>query len=242
MDIFGKRIYGDRQFAPEIIPDLAIRWEEIIQKGIPDESLKELLLKHTPPKNCPRFEPPALNKLIKVIMPDAIVARDDKIVKRQQKITSALSAVAKATVKLLREKNIPEWKEIMESLIDASKLLADLQHDESVIRRNLLIGNVDASMRDTLQSMTSDEFLFGKDLEENVKSTKSMQSTGKDLKKKEISKSKNWKAPPRIQQKDYAQTGGSSKTSRKNQQHHRQRQQQQRSGKYKTSKKSTHRH
>ncbi|GAB0094865.1 hypothetical protein DMENIID0001_101910 [Sergentomyia squamirostris] len=238
LEIFGKRMYGDRQLAPGVIPDLAVRLEEIIEQGIPEDSLSVLLAKHTPPENCPRFEPPVLNKLIKVIMPENIVVRDDKILKRQIKISSSLSAIAGAIAILLNDKHFPQWKNLMESLTDASKLLADLQHDESIIRRNLMIANVDESMRDTLQSTKSDEFLFGKDLEETVKSTKSMQSTGKDLKKKEPLKPKNWKAPPRTQQKRFVQSGGSSKTKTAKKSQHQQRRQQ-RSGR--DTKKTTHR-
>ncbi|XP_059615632.1 uncharacterized protein LOC132261098 [Phlebotomus argentipes] len=171
LNILGENLYGNRQLAPDVIPNLAMRFEEIVEKGLPEESVKELLLQLTPPKNCLRFEPPVLNQLVKIIMHDAIVARDDKIVKRQQKITSALSAVTRVIVALLKEKALPGWSELMTLLAGAGKLLSDLQHDESVIRRNLVIANVDVSMRDAFQSTTTDEFLFGKDLEETVKTT-----------------------------------------------------------------------
>lgn len=71
----------------------------------------------------------------------------------------------------------------MDGLSDLSKIVAYLHHDESVIRRNLLISNVNGSMKETLLTTSIYNFLFGKDLQEVVKTTKLIQSTGRDLKR-----------------------------------------------------------
>lgn len=95
----------------------------------------------------------------------------------------------------------------MEKLGDTSKLIADLQHDETVIRRNLLISNVNGKMKDTLALAPIDEYLLGKNLEEAVKSAKALQDAGKELKKPmKITPAakvpKNGKNPPRSYHQD----------------------------------------
>ncbi|KAL0102373.1 hypothetical protein PUN28_017950 [Cardiocondyla obscurior] len=71
----------------------------------------------------------------------------------------------------------------MEKVSDVCKLIADLQHDESLIRSNLLIANVFSSMKDTLPAISIDEFIFGENLEEDLKNVKSLQTTEKDWRK-----------------------------------------------------------
>lgn len=228
LEVFGKRLYEERGSAPEVLPDIAIRWEEVLLKGIPQDVLKEMIIKHPPPKNCARFEPPKLNPVVKAIMPEQVIVRDDRIVKRQEKLSAALSAMAKVLSAIVSTKVIPEWKILAENLSDASKLIADLQHDEAIIRRSLIVANVDISMRETLKESEIDEFLFGNKLEDAVKNVKTMQATSLDLKKTTSRKivSKNSKAPQpqrqlRTQRNSSAATSGAKKynSSRKQSQH-----------------------
>lgn len=202
IEVFGKRIYEGQELAPELCSDLAIRLEDVLKKGIPADILKEIIKKYPPPKNCTFFEPPKLNAVIKSVMLDTIVKRDERIMTRQEKISAALAAAVQIILMLAENKSITGWKSLMEMICDVSKLVADLQHDESLIRRNLLIANVSSTMKDTLTSTIIDEFLFGKDLDETLKNAKALQTTGKELRKPvKVTQakipSKNVKPPPR---------------------------------------------
>lgn len=48
-------------------------------------------------------------------------------------------------------------KEIVESLTGVARLLDDLQHDETSIRRSLVLKNIKAPFKDTLKDVLSDE-------------------------------------------------------------------------------------
>ncbi|GAB0090872.1 hypothetical protein DMENIID0001_056410 [Sergentomyia squamirostris] len=202
LNVLGKRLYEDRASAPEVHADLAIRWNEILEKGIPSEFIHDILKKYPPPKNCALFEPPKLNPVVKAIMSEQVVARDDRIALRQGKISAALSAISNALTTVFATKNIPEWKTLAENLSDASKIMTDLQHDETVIRRTLILANVDASMRETLKESKIDEYLFGHGLEDSVKNVKALQVTSRDLKKTPGRATKNFRAPQRLQQRN----------------------------------------
>lgn len=234
-ELFGKKFYEDVNWAPDVNPDLVVRLEEILVKGIPDDFLKELLKKFPPPKNCALLVAPKLNDLIKTVMPESVVMRDDKITMRQNKIAAALSAVSKVVTDIVMNKNVSDLKSTVDTLLDVGKLVADLYHDESVIRRHLIMANVDKSMTSTLNAATIDEFLFGKNLEETVKSAKALETAGKDL-RKSTQKPKNFKFPSRGAQKPFAKSGGTQKTQFRSQKKSPKR------SKYRSPKRVQHRH
>ena len=66
--ICSKPIYSEREFAPEVAPDLAARWQEILVRGVPEDLMENLTKKHPPPKNCKHFDPPILNDVIRPIV------------------------------------------------------------------------------------------------------------------------------------------------------------------------------
>lgn len=206
-DLFGERLYQDTAWAPNVNSEIAVRWEEILLKGIPEENLKTFLKDNPPPENCPRLVAPKINEILKGILPDTAISRDSQIVIRQEKISASIAAIARVLTGIIDDSSISNKKTFIESLLTASKLLSDLHHDESMIRRNLILSNVDKNMQSTLQSTVIDEFLFGMNLEETVKSAKAMQTTGKDL-KKGPEKSKNWKRPSRASWKSYGKSDG----------------------------------
>lgn len=61
-------------------------------------------------------------------------------------------------------------------------MLADLQHDESEIRRSLILTNINATVKETLKETVVDEWLFGKQLEDKVKAAKTLETSSESLK------------------------------------------------------------
>lgn len=182
LDVFGKPVNVERQPAAEVLPELAVLWDDVIKKGLPEEVLKDILKKYLLPSNCKFFDPPTVNNIVKTVMPKVVLERDERIRKRQEKLSASLSAVAKIVQDLAKEEEIEKFKGALEQLGDLSKLVADLQHDENVIRRNLFIANVSTEMKKTLQLTDTDDLLFGKGLEESIKSAKAIKSASQDLK------------------------------------------------------------
>ncbi|XP_071637821.1 uncharacterized protein [Temnothorax longispinosus] len=179
--MFGERIMPDRTLAPPVHKDLAVRWEDIIKKGLPTEERKSLLKKLPPPENCTAIDPPKLNLEVKSALDNTIIKRDERIVEKQAKMTAAIAGIAKALNSTLE--GDPENKlGLVEHLSDTARLLVDLQRDETMIRRSLIIKNVKSSYKDTLKDTLWDEELFGKGLAEKLKTTKVLQQSSKDLK------------------------------------------------------------
>ncbi|GAB0100630.1 hypothetical protein DMENIID0001_166960 [Sergentomyia squamirostris] len=132
--VFGNLLHEERGTVLNMLPELAIRWEEILLKGIPLDTINEMLAKYPSPKNFPRFDPSKFNLVLKAIMPEQVYERVDRISRRKLKISAALSAIGKTFSTIAMNKNIPEWISLVENISDASRILADL-YDESVITR-----------------------------------------------------------------------------------------------------------
>ncbi|XP_071568169.1 uncharacterized protein [Temnothorax nylanderi] len=201
LEVFGERIRPERVLAPAVHSHLAAIWCEIIEKGLPAEDRKTSLKKFPPPENCVLMDPPKLNLEVKAALDSTIQKRDERIVEKQEKIAASLAGVGK-TIELLLKSNLVDKKKFLEPLTGVAKLLADLQHDETSIRRSLILKNIKAPFKDTLKDLSSDEWLFGKELSEKIKAAKVLQQSTKDLKpsfKQSSDKGKypkNSKGPP----------------------------------------------
>ena len=114
---------------------------------------------------------------------DAVKLRDDRIKKRQVKISAALSSVVETFFMVGKSLGIPERQAVSEKFDDTMILIADLQNDESVIRRNLISANMDNKMKEPLFATPITGELFGDDLAKTVEAAKAIQTTEKNLKK-----------------------------------------------------------
>ena len=154
--------------------------------------------------------------MVKTALQEAAIKRDDRIVAKQEKIAACMAANRKVLSATLA--NDKENLTLVELLSDSSRLLADMHHDESLVRRSLILANINASVKETLNVSAIDEWLFGSDLDEKLKSRKSMEISCKDIRplaKNQPSKgSKNLKTPPRQPRtKNLAVTSGGRKSA-----------------------------
>ena len=181
LQIFGERLVTDRVLAPAVSGRLSDIWSDILIKGLPLEERKRLLKDFPPPANCLMMDPPKLNFEFKAAVDSTIQKRDERIIEKQEKISASLAGISK-TIELVLKSNPPEKKQLLEPLNGVMRLLADLQHDETLIRRSLILKNIAAPVRDMLKDRPFDNWLFAKDLSEQLKAAKAVQQSSKDLK------------------------------------------------------------
>lgn len=212
LEAIGKRIVEEKVYAPSLHSQIAVRWQDVAKQGLSDEDREKLVKKHPLPENCQFSEPPKLNPELRAIMQPAQVNRDARIINKQGRMVGCLAAITEAMSALVKEGRDLQDIPIIESLSDAIRLLADVHRDESIIRRSLIIANVNASLKDTLSETKISDFLFGDKLEDSIKSAKALQATARDLrvplKTNSNKDSKNSKNPPRRQNKENSKTSG----------------------------------
>lgn len=215
-EAIGERVAQEREMAPAIPKSIAVRIEDILKKGLPKEEREKLLKTHVPPSNCSLIDPPMLNDEIKASISEPILKRDDQIVEKQKKITACLSSLGSAIADIINNNtSVAELKKLpplqmslIKKLSEASRLLTDLQRDESLTRRSLILASISASQKETLKSASTDEWLFGQNLGDRLKAA--VERAGKDLKSKPKTsgKAKNFKDPPRRQSFRTTTSGG----------------------------------
>ncbi|KAH0549830.1 hypothetical protein KQX54_014774, partial [Cotesia glomerata] len=88
---------------------------------------------------------------------------------------------------------------VSELVSDACRVLSEVQREESLTRKALVLTNVNSSLKETLNTTTIGEMLFGKELEGQIKIAKTLERTSKELKSSDkTSKStKNGQRPSR---------------------------------------------
>ncbi|KAK2577092.1 hypothetical protein KPH14_001011 [Odynerus spinipes] len=180
-EVFGDRLVVERVLTLAIHKDIAVKWEEIVKKGLPAEERKTLLNKYSPRINCTFINPPRINLEVKAAVDSKISKRDDRVSEKQEMIGAALAGIGKELT-FIRKSNFDGKIAQLESLNNAARLLTDLQRDETEIRRSLILKNIKASFTDTLKDTTPGEWLFGKDISEKLIAAGFLQQSSKDLK------------------------------------------------------------
>lgn len=218
----NRRINQEKPRGPLIHPDFARLIESVVVNGLKQKEREEIMEKFPLPENCQLIEPPKMNLEVKSAVQENVIARDFRIIKMQEKIEACIIA---AVTTLDKYSKVPDAnRELLESLNDVCSLLADVQHDESVIRRSIILANLNTGMKTSLMTTRIDEYLFGNKLDEVIRSAKAIENSTKELK---VAKnfntatrySKNGKFPPRQKKTNFTTSGGSRRSQRRNSSH-----------------------
>lgn len=122
-----------------------------------------------------------LNPVVKEAITEAVQTRDHRLSNLQAQIGSSLSAIGLVITDLLKEEGGAN-KQHIEKLSDAGRLLSDIHNMETISRRNLVCINLHKDLKETLLDSPIYEWLFGENLDERVKTAKSLQVSSQQLK------------------------------------------------------------
>lgn len=212
IQLIGPRVRQEKQLGPAIHSEIAVIWQELVDHGMPKEEREKILEKFPRPENCAFIEAPEVNLAVKKLVPQPSLQRDARIGHKQHKIAACISALATTITTLFERHDTPENQQLVEPLALTCRLLADLQHDESNIRRNLLIKEVQSTETRALLMETRAEggMLFGSNLTSNVEDAAALKKLSKMLQPsaKEDSTSKNARGPSGKNRQYHSRSGG----------------------------------
>ena len=218
------RINTNKKLGPNMHSDFAKLCEKIVTSGLDDKEKAELTEKFPTPENCVLIDPPKLNVEVANAIDESVILRDNRIIKKQLKITACLAACSR--ILDLEMSKQEEGNEVIPILSDVVSLLADLQYDESVVRKSIILANINSSLRSTFMTTNIDQFLFGGKLTEAINSHKALENTTKVLRAPSRSQrtfqrtnSKNSKPPPRHRNKNPSTSGGKHSSHQRNSSH-----------------------
>ncbi|XP_063374965.1 uncharacterized protein LOC134662622, partial [Cydia amplana] len=163
------------EFGVDLQPDIASRFQQILINGLKKETREELLKKYLFPSNVPLAKAPTLNPEVAAMLVETCRLRDKRLYGKQDQLGRALAAVGKALTYLLKKN--PDIAEVMSTLNDAGKLIADSHYAETDTRRSVIIPLVDKSLIESFKDRKRDSFLFGDKLGDLVNTSKGIKKT-----------------------------------------------------------------
>lgn len=210
--------YGDK-----IHDNLSQLWAPLLTKGMSKDDKETTLKQYLIPQNCSLLQAPKLNLEIAAALSDSARNKDKKLVAHQQQLGHGITAINRA-MDLLLNKDNDEKLNTIKHLSNACRILCDLHHINSQVRVKLISPSLDKCFLNIIQDSRRDETLFGAKLSEKIKSSKTIEKQGLQIKKLVVSAPTpststsrpsqnrgNWTAPPRYSS-NKSPRGGNKKT------------------------------
>lgn len=144
---------------------------------------------------------PKLNPEVAAFLSESAVKRDKYFTDRQALTASALAALGSVLNVLIATKSngdgavLIDKKEALEKLKDVSMLLTHLMYTQTEARKYFILPGMEPNKKKILTNVETDEFLFGKNLNERIKEAKAIQKMTQDMKPLQplkIAKAKNY--------------------------------------------------
>lgn len=152
-------------------------WQQILSEGLPADAKQKLLRSYAVQSNCELLHAPPLNNEAKVMMPKALIKRDELLMQKQRQLGIALAALGQATNLILSKDSSPQA--ILKPVADACRLLCDSHFEETRARRGFVTNFVlDQTLKNSLMQAKRGALLFG----DNMKTI--LQQSNDGLKRK----------------------------------------------------------
>lgn len=198
--------------------DIVQLWSEILKNGLKKADKEDISENNLPFDNCPLMIPPKLNPEVNMAINDPNRKRDHLIEIRQKQISTVLACLG-AALQLCVKGDIQQNKAtIIKKINEGCKMLCDSFFLDTRGRRSLILSTINKNMKESLLQTEPLTYLFGDNLTEKIKTAKSVQRSGQDLKISEnykrpapkqtttsqstsknapTKKTLNWRGPPR---------------------------------------------
>ncbi|XP_049880090.1 uncharacterized protein LOC126382123 [Pectinophora gossypiella] len=204
LEILGEDPFTEIKYASDIRTELASRLKHTAQEGLKKDDRKSLLAKYPVPANCLHISAPQVNPEIKAALPESAQKRDKGIEAKQKQMACAISCLSDVINTQINSKD--KNNEMLQKLMDLSRILCDIQHGDSATRRNFILSVLKKDMKEHLSNTKIDTFLFGENLLETIKSAKAVTKSGVELKldvagAKNTAKRTNTSAPKSLNRK-----------------------------------------
>lgn len=232
LQILGEDPTATVNYGKEIHKELVNRFEHVSTSGLTKEARKDLCDKYLVPSNCTRVGAPKLNAEIKAALTESLVKRDKAIEAKQKQIAAAVSCLGQIATEQLACKDTNH--DLLRKILDAARLVCDLQYTESVTRRNFAASALKKEMKEHVLNTKIDLSLFSEALPDTLKSAKAVCKSGTELKaytppissykrirpntsnqKPQATKNLNWKNPAPARRQPGPQRGRQSAPQRR---------------------------
>ncbi|CAH0722817.1 unnamed protein product, partial [Brenthis ino] len=217
------------EFGEKIHENLVQIWSPLSKQGMSKDNREVLLKNYLIPENCTWLQAPILNPEISAAIPESGRARDKKMAATQRQLGVGITAINRGLHLLIHDGSKIE---AIKFISDGCRILSDLHHQNTETRIKFILPGLDKSFLQFLERTERDNTLFGSDLSEKIKASKTIVKQGELIKKalpppkpstsnnsraqpnaNRSSYQGNWQGPPRSQPNRGGGRGGHKRTS-----------------------------
>ncbi|CAG5009444.1 unnamed protein product [Parnassius apollo] len=159
---------------------LATRWTKIMMEGLGKEAREKIINKFLTPSNFKAVIAPQMNPEIKASLSEILIKRDKRLVNRQNMTGKIMTGIGLVLTNIIKG-NI-NTREIVEQLSDTAKIAAEIFYEDSAARKYFALSGATLVLREATKNAKTDEFLFGKDCPENIRTAQTIHKTGAQIK------------------------------------------------------------
>ncbi|XP_011865448.1 PREDICTED: uncharacterized protein LOC105560706 [Vollenhovia emeryi] len=184
--------------------ELRNTWTKWMKDGLPEAKKKQILELYSRKEEF-YTEAPKLNTDIIPALTDIAKKRDEHFVNTQNCVGTAISALGAAISMILEtpEEGIDQEK-FSDLLCHAGQLLTEIFHEHSIARKSFITPLLNKSLKPTLDTTVSDEWLYSEKFRDLVKEAKTIEKAVGGLKHLEKTQKSqltprrqgNWRTPP----------------------------------------------
>lgn len=182
LQMLGENLNADICKDMTLHPTLVDKWNGWLTDGLKKDDKASLLVKYPRVGDC-NLEGQKLNPEVMSSIIETSVKRDKHFVNSQNMIGSAMAALGSGITALLNDAQEPvDKKVLLEYFWDSGKLLAAAHFQERMARKAFIVPGFDKKVQNILNEAKPDTWLFGADLAERIKSAKTIEKVGLELK------------------------------------------------------------
>jgi hypothetical protein len=177
----GEAVKDAPKFGEKIHQNLARLWLPILRKGIEKEAKEKLMAQYQVSENCTLLQAPKLNPEIAATISDTTKNKDKRVEYTQQQLGLGITAVSKGLSLLLD--NDSEKVKAVKLLSDGCRILCDLHHVKTEVRKKFMTPSLDRTFLSLMQDVDRDETLYGQNLSDKIKASRVIKKHGLQIKK-----------------------------------------------------------
>lgn len=213
LEALGEWKGKDEVFGPPIPDEIAKRWGCILVDGLTREQKQEGLEISLVPENFKLAKAPLLNPEIIPVLSDSVKNRDKLLEKAQNHLGYGIAGLTNLACSIINGDT--DKIELLKKISDINKILLDLHYENTKTRRKLVITSLDKKFTQLITDVKRDTYLFGANLGEKIKASKTAERSGLQIKRSDptptarrYTQQGNWRGPPRAQSQQARRQGG----------------------------------
>lgn len=170
---------------PPFHEELVKRWSNYLREGISVENRNDLIKKFPIPENCVALHSPKMNEEIRTVLSTQIQKNDRFFFNLQEQIGAGLTAIGQILNLKITEptSDIILDEEKLQTLADAAQLIANTHNAISLKRKFEVHPFLNEESKKASHQSSIDEFLFGSNFLEKLKSCQTIQKAASEIKR-----------------------------------------------------------